>query len=340
MPSAIEIARILDSVVEGVEDAVVERVALPQNSDKSALVFLSDRKMDSDFEAGIIVSNFEPQKARYDALIRVPNVRLAMARVLPLFDWRRKPSGKISQKASIGKGVTIGEGTEIMDFAYIGNNVRIGKGVLIYPHVYVGDNVEIGDGTIIYPGAYVGERVSIGRRVIIHSGARIGADGFGYERSDKGWEKIPQIGRVVIEDDVEIGANSTIDRATIGETRIGRGTKIDNLVQIAHNVVIDENSMIVAQTGIAGSTRIGKWVILAGQVGVADHVIVPDGVIATAKTGLSGRLKPNTVYSSGLTQMERGTYLRVVAILKRLPEIYEKIKKLLKDRDEDDGNMG
>ncbi len=325
----------LDSTVEGVEDAVVERVALPDNSDKSALVFLSDRKMDSDFQAGIIVSSFEPRNARYDALIRVPNVRLAMARILPLFDWHRRPSGRISERASIGRDVEIGEGTEIMDFAYVGNNVRIGRNVLIYPHVYIGDNVEIGDDTVIYPGAYVGERVSIGRRVIIHSGARIGADGFGYERTERGWEKIPQIGRVVIEDDVEIGANSTIDRATIGETRIGRGTKIDNLVQIAHNVVIDENSMIVAQTGIAGSTRIGKWVILAGQVGVADHVNVPDGVIATAKTGLSGRLKPNTVYSSGLPQMERTTYLRVVAILKRLPELYEKVRKILGDGGKD-----
>ena len=329
MPSALEIARMLDSTVEGVEDAVVERVALPGDSDRSALVFLSDRKMDSDFQAGIIVSSFEPRKARYDALIRVSNVRLAMARILPLFDWHRRPSGRISRRASIGRDVEIGEGTEIMDFAYVGNNVRIGRNVLIYPHVYIGDNVEIGDYTVIYPGVYVGERVSIGRRVIIHSGARIGADGFGYERTDEGWQKIPQIGSVVIEDDVEIGANSTIDRATIGETRIGRGTKIDNLVQIAHNVVVGENSMIVAQTGIAGSTRIGKWVILAGQVGVADHVEVPDGVIATAKTGLSGKLKPNTVYSSGLPQMERTTYLRVIAILRRLPEIYEKVRKLL-----------
>ena len=329
MPSALEIARILDSTVEGAEDAVVERVALPGDSDRGSLVFLSDRKMDSDFQAGIVISSFEPRKVRYDALIRVSSVRLAMARVLPLFDWHRRPSGRISRRASIGRNVEIGEGTEIMDFAYVGNNVRIGRNVLIYPHVYVGDNVEIGDDTILYPSVYVGERVSIGRGVIIHSGARIGADGFGYERSERGWEKIPQIGRVVIEDDVEIGANSTIDRATIGETRIGRGTKIDNLVQIAHNVKVGENSMIVAQTGIAGSTRIGRWVILAGQVGVADHVHVPDGVIATAKTGLSGRLKPNTVYSSGLPQMERTTYLRVVAILRRLPELYGKIRKII-----------
>ena len=330
MPRVSEISSLLGVDFEG-EDAIVEGVSTPEQSDENKLIFLSDRKMDGDYRAGLVVGSFRPIKVKYRAFIQFPDVRLAMAKVLPLFDWHKRPDGSISPKATIGEGVEIGEGSQIMDFAYIGNRVKIGRNVLIYPFVYVGDDVEIGDDTVIYPHVYIGERITIGNRVIIHSGARLGADGFGFYQSEEGWLKIPQIGKIVVEDDVEIGANTTIDRATIGETRIGRGTKLDNLVQIGHNVKVGQHNMIVAQVGIGGSTRMGDWVILAGQVGVADHMEVPDGVIATAKTGLAGRLKPRTVYSSAILGMERTRFLRIMAVFRKLPEIYEKIREILRD---------
>ncbi len=330
MPRVSEIASLLGVDFEG-EDAIIEGVSTPEQSDENKLIFISDKRLDGDYSAGLVVGTFKPSRVKYRAFVEFPDVRLAMAKVLPLFDWHRKPDGSISDKAIIGEDVEIGEGSQIMDFAYIGSRVKIGRNVLIYPFVYVGDDVEIGDDTVIYPHVYIGERISIGNGVIIHSGARLGADGFGFYQSKDGWLKIPQIGRIVVEDNVEIGANTTIDRATIGETRIGRGTKLDNLVQIGHNVKVGQHNMIVAQTGIGGSTRMGNWVILAGQVGVADHMNVPDGVIVTAKTGIAGKLKAGTVYSSGIPGMERTRFLRIVSILKRLPEIYEKIKGLLKD---------
>ncbi len=323
-----DIAKLLGETYQG-EDIHVSGVSELDEADETSIVFLSDASMDRDAKVGLLISNFEPERIRYKAWINVKDVKLAMVKVLELYDWHAEVGEEgISEHAFVHESASIGEGTRIMYGAYIGKHANIGRNVRIFPFVYVGEYAVIGDGSIIYPHVYIGERVILGRNVIVHSGARIGADGFGYVNTKQGHLKIPQIGTVVVEDDVEIGANTTIDRATIGRTIVGKGTKIDNLVQIAHNVKIGRNCIIVAQTGIGGSTKIGDNVILAGQVGVADHTIIENNVIVTAKTGVSGKLKANGIYSSGIPQMDRKTYLRVVAILKKLPEMYELLRKI------------
>ncbi len=319
-----EIAKVLNKQFEG-EDVELVGIKEIENADKDSIVFLSDRKYDIEKEVGLLISSFKANNIKYKAIIIVEDVKIAMIEVLKLFDWHKTSKNSyISEKAIILENVEIGKNTTIMEFVYVSKNVKIGENCLIYPFVYIGENVKIGNNCIIYPHVYIGEFCIIGNNVILHSGVKIGADGFGYYKN----MKIPQIGNVIIEDDVEIGANSCIDRATISSTIIKRGTKIDNLVQIAHNVIIGENCIIASQTGIAGSSKIGNNVILAGQVGVADHSIIEDNVIILAKTGVNGILKSNNIYGSGLPPLERTNYLRIINIFKKLPEIYELFKKL------------
>jgi UDP-3-O-[3-hydroxymyristoyl] glucosamine N-acyltransferase len=281
-----------------------------------------DKKADIKINVGLVISNFEPQNLQFKALIIVEDIKSVMIDILKLFDWHKSSQNYyISSKSSIGKNVKIGNGTTIMDFAYISENVEIGNNCLIYPFTYIGENVKIGDNCILYPHVFIGELCIIGNNVILHSGVKIGSDGFGYYRN----KKIPQIGNVIIEDDVEIGANTCIDRATISSTIIKKNTKIDNLVQIAHNVVIGENCIIASQSGIAGSSKLGNNVILAGQVGIADHSIIGNNVIVLAKSGVNGKLDDNKIYGSALPSFERSTYLRIVNIIKKLPEIYQKL---------------
>ena len=233
----------------------------------------------------------------------------------------------ISEKASVSSEVKIGDGVYIGDFAVVEKGVVIGNNVKIFPNCYIGENTTIGNDTVIYPNVVVYKNTIIGERVIVHSGAVIGADGFGYYQEDGKHKKIKHIGKVVIEDNVEIGANTTIDRAMLDETVIRNGTKIDNLVMIAHNCQIGENSIIVSQVGIAGSSRIGKNVILAGQVGVADHINIGDNVVVTAKSGVGKDLEPNKVYGSGLQAIEWSKWKKIMFYLYKLPEIIKSLKK-------------
>ena len=231
-------------------------------------------------------------------LILVENARAAMAQLLQAVAETLNPRKHgIEQPCFIAEGVTVPEDAYIGAFAYIGKNVRLGQGVQIYPQAYIGDNVVIGDNSIIYAGARVYYNSVIGRDCILHAGAVIGADGFGFEPDKDGiYHKIPQIGRVVIEDDVEIGANTTIDRAMMGETRICRNTKIDNLVQIGHNVRIGSSTVLCAQVGIAGSTKVGSRCTLTGQVGVAGHIEITDNCIFGAQSGIAGSIRKPGVY--------------------------------------------
>ncbi len=319
-----EIAKVLNKQFEG-EDVELSSIREIESADKNSIVFLSDRKYDIEREVGLLISTLRVNNIRYKAIIIVEDIKLAMIEILKLFDWHKvSNSSYISQRAIISENVEIGKNTTIMEFVYISRNAKIGENCLIYPFVYVGENVKIGNNCIIYPHVYIGDFCIIGNNVILHSGVKIGADGFGYYKN----MKIPQIGNVIVEDDVEIGANSCIDRATISSTIIKRGTKIDNLVQIAHNVIIGENCIIASQTGIAGSSKIGNNVILAGQVGVADHTIIEDNVIVLAKTGVNGTLRANQIYASALPPIERTNYLRIINIFKKLPEIYELFRKL------------
>jgi len=265
------------------------------------------------------------------ALILVENARGAMGQLLQMVSAAMNPAKRgVEQPSFISEGVAVPEDAYIGAFAYIGKNVRLGAGVQIYPNVYIGDNVTIGDGTILYAGVRIYAHCKVGKQCILHSGVVVGADGFGFEPDAQGVnQKIPQIGNVVIEDDVEIGANTTVDRAMMGSTIIRKNAKIDNLVQIAHNVEVGESTFLCAQVGIAGSSKIGKHCILTGQVGVAGHIEVTDNCIFGAKTGISGNVKKPGMYQ-GYPAIDAANWRRSVVGFKQLPELMKRINELEK----------
>ncbi|HQK37540.1 MAG TPA: UDP-3-O-(3-hydroxymyristoyl)glucosamine N-acyltransferase, partial [Bacteroidales bacterium] len=272
------IAEYLRGTVEGDPKAVVTRPARIEDGKPGTLCFLANPKYEPYLytsRASVILINkdFQLQKPVSATLVRVDNAYQGIAMMLDLFNSEKGlPKGR-SWRASIAFTAKVGKGTYVGPFAVIDKGARIGKNVRIYPQVYVGRNAEVGDNTILYPGVKIYHDCKVGKNCILHAGVVVGSDGFGFAPDEnKVYKKIPQLGNVVIEDDVEIGANTTIDRARFGRTKIGNGVKIDNLVQIAHNVVVGDNSVIVAQAGISGSSSIGSQTILAGQVGVAGHL--------------------------------------------------------------------
>jgi UDP-3-O-[3-hydroxymyristoyl] glucosamine N-acyltransferase len=261
-------------------------------------------------------------------IIRTENPSLAFAKVVGLVAPNniRHPKG-IHPTAIIAKSAKIGKNVAVGPYTIIEDNVEIGNNTIIYGGCYIGHHTQIGEECLVYPNVSVRERIEIGSKVIIHSGAVIGSDGFGFATVKGVQEKIPQIGTVVIEDDVEIGANVTIDRARFDKTIIGKGTKIDNLVQIAHNVIIGKNCIIVAQTGISGSTNLGEGVILAGQAGVVGHITIGDGAIVAAQAGVTKSVPARTKVS-GYPAKPHDVAKRVNACVQRLPQMYKKIKEL------------
>jgi UDP-3-O-[3-hydroxymyristoyl] glucosamine N-acyltransferase len=268
----------------------------------------------------------EPIEGYKMAQLRVSNPHLAFAKLLGHFYIEpRKPQG-ISEHAIISDKAIIGKDVSIFPFSYISDNVSVGNGTIVYPHVFIGRDTVIGEDCVIHSNVTLREKVKIGNRVIVHSGSVIGSDGFGYVFEEGKHHKIPQVGGVIIEDDVEIGSNVSIDRATTGNTIIGAGTKIDNLVQIAHNVTIGRNSLIIAQVGIAGSTEIGDFVTLAGQVGIVDHVRIESGTMIGAQSGVLGHVAKG-IYS-GSPVMPHRDWLKAQAVFARLPELHKKIREL------------
>ena len=264
-------------------------------------------------------------------LVAVANARQAMGLLLQGVAAFLRPRKKgIEQPSFVSEGVTLPDDLYVGAFAYIGQNVKIGAGVQIYPQAYIGDHVTIGDNTIIYSGVKIYDHCTLGRNCIIHSGCVIGADGFGFEPDAEGVNhKIPQIGTVVIEDDVELGANTAIDRAMMGETRIARNVKIDNLVQVAHNVKIGDSSLLCAQVGVAGSSAIGKHCTLAGQAGVVNGISVADNVVCGAQTGVTHTIKQPGQYI-GMPAIESGNWRRSAVLFKRLPDMQRDIDNLKK----------
>ncbi len=258
----------------------------------------------------------------------VENPLLGFAMALEVFYPVKKRAPGISNKAHVSETAKIGRDVVISPFVYIGEDVTVGDNTILYPGVFIDDNVSIGTNCTIFSNVCIYDNVKIGSRVRIHSGTVIGSDGFGYVFDGDRHYKIPQVGGVIIGDDVEIGASVTIDRATTGNTIIGEGTKIDNLVQIAHNVHIGKHCIIVAQVGIAGSTRLGNHVTLAGQVGVSDHTTIEDGTVVTAQSGVMGDVKKG-VYS-GSPAMSHFKWLRVRATLEHLPDMHKKLKEIEK----------
>jgi UDP-3-O-[3-hydroxymyristoyl] glucosamine N-acyltransferase len=260
------------------------------------------------------------------AQLRVSNPYLAFAKLLEIFYVKKQEPSGISKDAIISEKAKVAKDVTIYPFAYLSDGVLIGNGTIIYPHVYIGDNTTVGESCVIYPNVTLREGVQIGNRVVIHSGSVIGSDGFGYVFDQGTYHKIPQVGGVIIEDDVEIGSNVSIDRATTENTVIGRGTKIDNLAQIAHNVKIGKNSVIIAQVAIGGSTEIGDYVTIGGQVGVSDHSRIDSGTMIGAQSGVMGHITKG-VYT-GTPVLPHREWLKTRAIIPKLPELHKKIKEL------------
>jgi UDP-3-O-[3-hydroxymyristoyl] glucosamine N-acyltransferase len=259
--------------------------------------------------------------------IQVPNPRIAFAGALSLFSVERPSEPFVHPTAVIGEGAVLSPSATVMAYSVIGAGTEIGDGAVIHPLVHVGANVRIGADSILFPQVTLYDRVTIGRRVRIHSGTVIGADGFGYERADGGHMKVPHIGQVILEDDVEIGANCTVDRAKTGATRIGRGTKVDNLVQIAHNVQIGENCLIVAQVGLCGSVKIEDNVVIGGQAAVTEHQVVGRGSIIGARAGVTTDV-PSGEVMMGFPARPRRHWLKTNAAAQKLPDTLKKMKEM------------
>lgn len=277
--------------------------------------------------AVIVSTDFQEIPA---ATLRTANPYLAFAHAIELFYEAPSPPSGIDSAARIAPTAKIGPNASIAPYAVIEDGVEIGSNCVLYPFVHIGRGVRIGDNFKAYAHVSVREFCRIGNNVILQDGAKIGTDGYGYARQDDGsWYKIVQSGIVILEDDVEFGANATIDRATIGETRVRRGAKIDNLVQIGHACQVGENSLLCAQVGLAGSTKVGRNVILAGQVGAAGHLEIGEGTTVTAQTGIPNSLEPGKVYS-GYPAIENKVWLKSSAVFKRLPELLKRIEALEK----------
>ncbi len=326
------VASLVNGAVEGDANTRIKGFAKIEEAKSGDISFIANPKY-AHFAAStnasvlLVSKDFEAPEGLSSTLVRVEDPYVALADLLNAYQsMKPRPSG-IEQPVYIAEGVEIPQNCYVGAFAYIGKGAKIGNNVLIYPQVYVGEGVVIGDDTVLRPGCRIYEGCRIGNRCVIHSGCVIGADGFGFApRPDGTYEKIPQIGNVEIADDVEIGANTTVDRATFGSTRIGRGTKLDNLIQIAHNVELGEGNVFAAQVGVAGSTKIGSHNRVGGQVGFAGHIHVGDANEFGAQSGV-----PNNVGSGkrliGYPAVEAGQFARTQVYLKHLGELFEKKSK-------------
>ncbi len=324
-----QIAQLLEAELVGNPELEVYGISSVEKPKEGTLVFCEEGKNLELFkEKGVVLVVSE--KIDFPDYLIVKNIRLSMARVLSLLYPEKHPAG-ISEKAHIEEGVKIGKDVYVGPFAYIGKGAVLEDGVKVYPFSYVGEGVRIGRNSVLFSGVHVYPNCVIGEGVRIHSGSVIGADGFGYYVGPEGIFKLNHIGRVVIEDFVEVGANTCIDRALLDETRIGKNTKVDNLVQVGHNCLVGEGNILVSQVGLSGSVKTGKHVILAGQVGVADHVVIGDGAVVSAKAGVSKSLEGGRVYGGAIPAMEWNKWKRLYAYLLRLPELFKEKRHESKD---------
>lgn len=324
-----ELAQLVGGEVIGDGEVKILGVAPIDEARKGEITFVAHPrylpKLSQTEASAIIVS---PKVSEADKpLLRVANPYLAFAKILQIFVHRPYEPRGVDQRAWVSPKAKLGEKVSIYPLVYVGDHAEIGNRVTLFPGVFVGDNAVVGDDTLIYPNVCIYEGSRIGKRVILHSGVVIGSDGFGFTKDGKRNVKIPQLGIVEIGDDVEIGANTTVDRAAMGKTVIKRGVIIDNLVQVAHSVTIGEDSIIVAQVGIAGSTKIGANVILAGQVGVSDHLEIGDNVIVGPQSGVAKDIPPNQVVT-GTPPLPHKEQLRASMTFPKLPEMWRKIGQL------------
>jgi len=327
--SLIQIHQVTGGELVGPRDVAISSLASLSEARSTDLSFItSDRhlKTNVSIQAGVLLAHRRLTELRCPHIV-LSNPLLAFARVAQTFFCPTVPPRGIASSTVKGAEVQIGSNSSIWPGVTLGDRVRIGSSVTFYPGVFVGDDSTIGDHTVLYPNVVVREGCHIGARVTIHSGTVIGSDGFGYVQDQGKHYKIPQLGGVIIEDDVELGANVTVDRATLGYTTIKQGTKVDNLVQIAHNVTIGEHSIIVAQVGIAGSTTIGRHVMIGGQAGLADHIQIGDQVMIASRAGVNRSLESNQIVS-GAPVMPHETWLKAQAVIPRLPELRHLVRSL------------
>ncbi len=331
------IARILDGTVEGDPETKLNTVARIEEGQPGALSFLSNPKYEPHLyttgaSAVLVRNDFTAAKEVKATLIRVDDPYQALARLLAFYEQARPakkgihPTAVIDDKASVGNDVFIGACTVISE------NAVVGDGCTVHPQVFVGENVRIGKNCTLHPGVKVYRDCVIGNDCILHAGAVVGADGFGFAPvTDSNFMKIPQIGNVILEDNVEIGSNTCIDRATMGSTIIRRGVKLDNLIQVGHNVEIGENTVIAAQSGLAGSTRVGKNCMFGGQVGLAGHLSIADGVKIGAQSGIMSTVSQENAILLGYPATESKQFLRSVAYIRKLPELSSRLDTLSKE---------
>lgn len=338
--SASQIAGYVDGTIEGNPEIKVNRFAKIEEATPGSITFLSNPAYTPYIyktQASIVlVSNtFVPESNLSITLIKVADPYGALASLLEYYKSQLPQKTGVSSLAFISNSATIGKGAYIGEFAYVGENVNLGDNVKIYPHCYIGDQVSIGSGTILYSGVRIYNDCIIGLNCTIHSNAVIGADGFGFApQSDNNYRKVAQIGNVIIEDNVEIGALTAIDRATMGSTIVKKGVKLDNLIQIAHNVVVGENTVIAAQSGIAGSSRVGKNCMFGGQVGISGHLTIGDEVKMAAQTGLTTNLKDGQIVM-GSPAIDANRFRKAFvyfrnfeALVKRIDELEKKVSAL------------
>lgn len=333
------ISQMVGGVVEGDPNVIIRRPAKIEEAQTGEITFLANMKYEeyaytSKASALLVSKDFQPKRPINATLIRVDNVYDTVRFLLEQFGAQTPAaakSGSVQELAFVADTAQVAEDVNIGHFATIGSATKIGKGSIIYDQVYIGDEVEIGENVIIHPGAKIYKGCKIGDRCIIHANAVIGADGFGFVPQEDGtFKKMPQVGIVILENDVEIGANTTIDRATMGSTLIKAGAKLDNLVMIAHNVVVGENTAIAAQTGIAGSAKIGDNCLVGGQVGVAGHLSIANGVKIQAQSGIGKNIKKEGSAWYGSPAIDYNKFLRSQVVFQQLPALLSRVKQLEK----------
>ena len=334
--TAQQIADFLGGDIQGDPSIKVSDFSKIEEGKPGTLSFLSNPKYSQyiyDSQASVILVNkdFQPEREIQSTLIKVDDAYQSLARLLTLVDQTKPRKTGISTMAYISESAVIGENAYIAPFVYIGDHVTIGKNVSLHPHSCLEDGAKLGNNVILFSGVKVYYNCVIGNNCTLHSGSVIGSDGFGFAPTEDGsYKKIPQMGNVVLEDNIEIGANTVVDRATLGSTIVRQGVKIDNLVQVAHNVEVGMNTVIAAQTGISGSTKLGKQCILAGQVGIAGHLHIADGTIFGAQTGVPNSVKTPNQTLQGYPAVPVMTFHRASVVYKNLPELQKTVYALQK----------
>lgn len=333
------IAGLIGGTVEGNPDAKVNNFAKIEEGKPGCISFLANDKYEHyiyETESSVVLvnNNFLPKGEIRATLIRVPDAREAVAQLLQVYESMKPKRKGISELAFIDPTAQVGKDCYIGPFVAIAEGVVIGDGCVLHPHVTIGKNARVGDGTEIYSNAVVYHDCQVGSRCILHAGCVIGADGFGFQPTENGYDKIPQIGIAIIEDDVEIGANTCVDRAVMGATIVHKGVKLDNLVQIAHNDEIGSHTVMSAQVGIAGSTKVGEWCMFGGQVGIAGHAVIGDRVLSGAQAGIAGSIRKGNATVQGSPAIDAKNFMRSSVVFKHLPELQAEVNSLRKEIEE------